>query len=100
VHAGNLPAWFFEAIGGPGGGAAILGVTFTYTWNEDINQNGKGDVAIKEIYMNDGFNWQDAPDDFLGSGKFDYETVLLREAGHGLSHGHFGKAFRNNGNGK
>lgn len=56
----------------PSGGAGILGVTFTYTWNEDINQNGKGDVAIKEIYMNDGFNWQDAPDDFLGSGKFDY----------------------------
>lgn len=100
VHAGNLPPWFFDAIGGPGGGAGILGVTFTFTWIQDINQNGKGDVAIKEIYMNDGFNWQDAPDDFLGSGEFDYETVILHEAGHGLSQGHFGKAFRNNGNGK
>ena len=57
-------------------------------------------MAIKEIYINDNFNWQDAPNDELFSGEFDYETVVLHEAGHGLNQGHFGKAFRNNGNGK
>ena len=100
LHGGNLPPAFFEAIGGPGGGNGILGVTFTFTWNLDINDNGIPDVAIKEIYINDNFNWQDAPNDELFSGEFDYETVVLHEAGHGLNQGHFGKAFRNNGNRK
>jgi hypothetical protein len=106
VHAGNLGAWFFDIIGGPGGGAGILGVTFTFIWTDenddptDIDNNGKDDVFVREIYMNDGFNWQDAPDDEFGNGIFDYETVMLHEVGHGLSQGHFGKAFRNNGNGK
>ncbi len=94
LHGGNLPAAFFEQVTGS---QNVLGVTFTFTWNEDINQNGKGDVAIKEIYINDGFNWQDAPDDVLGNGIYDYETVVLHEVGHGLSQGHFGKAFRDNG---
>lgn len=95
VHAGNLPAFWFEAVLGS---TNVLGVTFTFTWTgTDLDQNGKDDVAIKEIYMNDGFNWQDVPNDELGSGEYDYETVILHEAGHGLSQGHFGKAFRDNG---
>lgn len=106
VHAGNLPPEFFDAFAGPGGGAGILGVTFTFVWVDDdgnrtdIDSNGKTDVFVREIYMNTGFNFQDAPNDGLGSGEFDYETVLLHEVGHGLSQGHFGKAFRSNGNGK
>jgi len=111
VQAGNLPADFFEAVGlldpdgAPGGGAGILGVTFTFVWQDrngptDIDNNGKNDVFVREIYMNDGFNWQDAPDDVRGNDVFDYETVMLHEVGHGLSQGHFGKKFMTNKNGK
>jgi len=102
LHGGNLPAAFFDQIALPdlNGGKRILGVTFTFTWNYDINQNGIPDVALKEIYINRDFNWQDAPDDVRGNGVFDYETVQLHEVGHGLNQGHFGKAFRNNGNDK
>lgn len=103
---GILPPEFFEAIGGPGGGNGILGVTFTFIWLEDdsgepsdINRDGKADVAIKEIYFNDHFYWVDNPDDELGGGGYDFETVVLHEVGHGLCQAHFGKAFRS-GNGK
>ncbi|MGB5463590.1 MAG: hypothetical protein WBM92_09515, partial [Aureibaculum sp.] len=51
VHAGVLPFEFFEAVRS-GGGSSILGVTFTFSWIEDINNDGKGDVALKEIYYN------------------------------------------------
>jgi len=98
THGGILPAVFFDAIGGPGGGTSILGVTFTFIWTSDgvptdINNDGKNDVAFREVYINDGFNWQDAPDDVLFNGIYDFETVVLHEVGHGLSQGHFGKAF-------
>lgn len=95
-HSGILPATFFESVLGA---SNVLGVTFTFTWNEDINGDGVGDVAIKEIYINDGFNWQDAPDDVLGNGIYDFETVVLHEVGHGLSQAHFGTAFRDSGKG-
>lgn len=92
THAGVLPGAFFDAFE-PGGGSFILGVTFTFVWLDDLDQDGRGDVAIKEIYMNDNFNWQDAPDDVLFNNIYDFETVLLHEVGHGLSQAHFGKAF-------
>ncbi|MEQ8684203.1 MAG: hypothetical protein RIE86_02865 [Imperialibacter sp.] len=92
VHAGILPGSFFDAVD-PGGATSILGVTFTFVWLDDLDADGKSDVAIKEIYINDGFNWQDAPDDVLGNGIYDLETVILHEAGHALSQAHFGKAF-------
>ncbi|NEM99147.1 hypothetical protein [Pontibacter burrus] len=91
VHAGWLPAAFFNAIA-PNGAQSILGVTFTIIYldengNEsDIDGNGKADVAFREIYYNDRFLWND------GS-TYDIETIALHEAGHGLSQGHFGKAF-------
>ena len=104
LHAGILPSAFFEVIGGPepGGGEEILGVTFTFTWinNPDLNQNGKLDVAFKEIYINDGFNWQDEPNDVLFNGVYDFETVVLHEVGHGLNQEHFGKLFGTIANGK
>lgn len=104
LHSGILSADFFNAIR-PGGGSNILGITFTFWWVNDsgtptdIDGDGKLDVAIKEIYYNDGFNWQDEPNDVLGNGIYDLETVALHEAGHGLSQAHFGSAFRTN-NGK
>lgn len=105
LFGGILPPEFFEAIGGPGGGNGILGVTFTFVWTDDdgnltdINGDKKYDVAIKETYLNDFFHWVDNPDDQIGEGGYDFETVVLHEAGHGLCQEHFGKAFRS-GNGK
>jgi hypothetical protein len=96
VQAGMLPSAFFDALA-PGGGNGILGVCFTLVWNEDINNDGKGDVAIKEIYYNNGFNWQDRV--ATGTG-FDFETVALHETGHALSQAHFGKVSRTESNGK
>jgi hypothetical protein len=99
VHGGILPPLFFEIIGGPGGGTGILGVTFTFIWIDeegnptDINNDGKEDVAIKEIYINDAFPWADDPNDVPGNGVFDFESVVLHEVGHGLCQAHFGKAF-------
>ncbi len=90
LHAGFLPGSFFDILA-PGGSQFILGVTFTLVFGgSDIDNNGKSDVAIKEIYYNDNFNWND------GS-TYDVETVALHEAGHALSQAHFGKAFVNNG---
>ena len=88
VHAGWLPAEFFDILR-PGGSKSILGVTFTIIYTgSDFDNNGKADVAWREIYYNDAFSWSD------GSG-IDVETIALHEAGHGLSQAHFGKLFQN-----
>ncbi|MFH6769871.1 hypothetical protein V8G56_14050 [Gaetbulibacter aquiaggeris] len=101
AHAGILPAAFFETALGPGAGTGTLGVTFTFSYGTDIDGNGKGDTALSEIYINDGFNWQDAPNDVLFDvdNAIDFETVVLHEVGHGLSQDHFGTAFRDGGSG-
>jgi hypothetical protein len=77
----------------------VLGVTFTLSWVDangnltDIDGNGKSDVAFREIYYNDQFNWADngvegrQPD---GLRYFDFPTVAIHESGHGLSAAHFG----------
>lgn len=96
VQAGMLPSAFFDALA-PGGGNGILGVCFTLVWTEDINGDDKGDVAIKEIYYNDRFNWQDRVT--TGAG-VDFETVALHETGHALSQAHFGKVSITESNGK
>lgn len=75
----------------------VLGVAFTLSWVDengnltDIDGNGKSDVAFREIYYNDAFNWSD--DGVLGergSGFIDFPTVAIHESGHGLSAAHFG----------
>lgn len=96
-HAGWLPGAFFDLLA-PGGSNFILGVTFTLIFTSggvptDVDNNGKADVAFREIYYNDNFTWQDGA-------TFDVETIALHEAGHGLSQAHFGKAFRTIANGK
>ncbi|SDS27457.1 hypothetical protein [Christiangramia echinicola] len=96
VHAGILPKAFFDALA-PDGGTGIIGVTFTFTWTEDINEDGIGDVAIKEIYYNDYFNFQDLEVTDEG---IDYETVSLHEVGHALNQAHFGKLSRTESNQK
>ncbi len=97
VHAGWLPAAFFDTLA-EGGSGFILGVTFTIVFLDqdgnlvDTDNNGKYDVAWREIYYNDNFQWND------GS-TYDVETIALHEAGHGLSQAHFGSAFLSGGNG-
>lgn len=98
VHAGWLPAAFFDLLA-PQGSTFILGVTYTIIFTDDdgnpvdTDNNGKLDVAWREIYYNDTFEWADGD-------HYDVETIALHEAGHGLSQDHFGKAFRTNSNGK
>ena len=88
-HAGWLPASFFDALADDGS-TFILGVTFTFTWTgPDMDGNGKSDVAFREIYYNDNFNWA------IG-GSVDVESIALHEVGHGLSQAHFGKVFVDN----
>jgi len=94
VHAGWMPLGFFDWFS-DGRGANILGVTFTFIIViddvvSDDDNNGKPDVWFREIYYNDEFSWADGD-------HFDIETISLHETGHGLSQGHFGKAFRNKG---
>lgn len=96
-HTGFLPPAFFELLQ-TGGGAGILGVTFTFAcWNNfggpvDLDGNGLIDTCYSETYYNDGFQWAiDAPADPFGA--IDVETVIVHEAGHGLSQGHFGDIF-------
>jgi hypothetical protein len=97
VHAGWLPAAFFDMLA-QDGSTFILGVTFTLLFTDgqnpvDTDNNNKLDVAWREIYYNDTFDWADGA-------TYDVETIALHEAGHGLSQAHFGKAFRNNSSNK
>jgi hypothetical protein len=79
----------------------VLGVAFTLSWVDangnltDIDSNGKADVAFREIYYNDQYEWAD--DGVLGergSGYFDFPAVAIHEVGHGLSQAHFGNIAR------
>jgi len=79
----------------------ILGVTFTFIWVDDItgvptdiDNNGKADVAFREIYYDPSYSWADN-----GVNNVDVESVAVHEAGHGLSQAHFGKVFIDNNGG-
>lgn len=93
THCGWLAPEFFDLID-VDGGSYILGVTFTIIFTgSDYDNNKKADVAWREIYYNDAFSWRI-------NDHYDVETIALHEAGHGLSQGHFGKAFLDAGTGK
>ena len=101
---GQILAWgadltqvgFFSGADFPlfGGGSSVLGVAYTLTWVDgngiatDIDNNGKADVAFREIYYNDEFEWSDTDD--VAPGAIDFPTVAIHEAGHGVSAAHFG----------
>jgi len=76
----------------------VLGVTYTFIWIDDntgdptdIDNNGKADVAFREIYYDPSWQWKDD-----GVSNIDVESVAVHEAGHGLSQAHFGTVFINN----
>ena len=70
--------------------------TFFFSPGTDIDNNGKIDAALREIYYTRNFPWETSGANI----DIDVETVALHEAGHGLSQGHFGKLFRTDKNGK
>lgn len=88
TQCGWLPEPFYSGVLGS---SNILAVTFTIIFIDennlplDADNDGKTDVAWREIYYNEGYTWSND-----GSG-IDLETVSLHEAGHGLSQAHFGK---------
>lgn len=101
TQAGWLPGLFFEMTLGSGASEEVLGVTFTLGWIDDagdftdIDGDGKDDVAFREIYYNNAFDWG------IGTNSpIDVETVVLHETGHGLSQGHFGVLFMTRKNSK
>lgn len=80
----------------------VLGVTFTFIFGtnvgtppvfvpSDIDNNGKTDVAFREIYYDPiQANGQPWPWRDNGVNNIDVESVAVHEAGHGLSQNHFG----------
>ena len=97
VHAGWMPPSFFDLFL-PGGGTSFLAVTFgtillDTASDNDINHDRKFDTGQREIYYNNYFTWGIDADPPIA----DVESVALHEAGHGLSHGHFGFIFTQNG---
>lgn len=101
TQAGWLPGNFFEWTLGAGASEEVLGVTFTLGWIDDsgdftdINGDGKDDVAFREIYYNNAFDWG-----IDTNYPIDTETIVLHETGHGLSQDHFGRLSRTSKNGK
>jgi len=87
-------------------GSRTLGVAYTLFWVDengqltDIDNNGKIDIAFRELYYNDQYEWADnglegpQPN---GTRIFDFPTVAIHEAGHGVSMAHFGNIGVKNG---
>lgn len=92
THCGWISRDFFDILE-ENGSSFILGVTFTLVFEGDFDNNKKADVAWREIYYNEAFSWRI-------NDHYDVETIALHETGHGLSQGHFGKAFLDAGTGK
>jgi hypothetical protein len=94
THAGWLPASFFNALA-PNGATFILGVTLSFVFADgsgnptDVDSNGYGDVAFREIYYNRGFPWGTGGND----SNVDIQTVAIHESGHAFGLAHFGKIF-------
>jgi hypothetical protein len=97
THAGWLGSAFFNALA-PNGASFILGVTFTFVFIDDegnatdVDGDGRGDVASREIYYNRAFPWGTGGTDY----NIDIQSVVIHEAGHALGLAHFGKIFVTN----
>eukprot|EP01083_Nonionella_stella_P067629 179027_1 len=84
VFGGFIPSSLFD-----GGNQTIGAVTVLFDFKDQImyQNEGPGEIALAEIYFNDGFAWDILQESV--SGKFDIETVALHELGHALSQSHF-----------
>lgn len=104
VEAGFLPRAFFDSLlGGPAGGANIIGFTPSFVFTDDdgnpldLNGDNYFDVALSEMYLNDTFGDPNSPDRVgfpwgidVNLPGIDVESVALHENGHALEIGHFG----------
>jgi hypothetical protein len=106
VTIGFLPGFIFDLVLGPGASNNVLGVTFTFIFGgfdssgnftpSDVDNNGRTDTALKEVWYNDAFAWTDT-----GTGdEIDIQTVAFHENGHALELGHFGRVAINLASGK
>ncbi len=94
IVGGWLPREYFDCLEpnpelGEAGGDLILGVTWTFSFQADTNNDGHFDTALKEIYYNEEFDWVTSGATFLGN-DIDIESVSLHENGHAMDLGHFG----------
>lgn len=85
IEAGFRPRALFDVFY-PGAGDEILGITISFYYLTDINQDGYLDVAWSETYYNDRFVWSTGGE----LPTIDIQTVALHENGHALGLGHFG----------
>lgn len=98
---GFMPGYLLDIVGS-GASEYVLGVTFTAVFVDeagnptDIDNDGHTDIAFKEVWYNDDFQWTNQANGI----NTDIETVALHENGHALGLGHYGKIFDTNGNGK
>lgn len=85
IDAGFRPRAFFDRLS-PGGGDFIIGITITFFYRTDVNNDHYFDTALAETYYNDNFVWS------IGGElpTVDVQSVALHENGHALGLGHFG----------
>ncbi|GGW44395.1 hypothetical protein GCM10007383_31040 [Arenibacter certesii] len=94
---GHVPGFVFGFIDGLDP-KSTLGVTFSFIFVDeegnptDIDNDGKADTSLKEVWFNDDFLWTDTPSTNPG---IDLASVLTHEIGHTLEAGHFGVGFLN-----
>lgn len=93
IVGGWLPREYFDCLvpdpAGPGGDF-ILGVTWTFSFGTDANNDGYVDTALKEQYYNEAFDWVTSGASFLNFALIDIESVAVHENGHAADLGHFG----------
>jgi hypothetical protein len=83
----------------------VLGITFTAVFVDeaglptDVDNNGKLDVAYREIYYDPSWDWCIWPN-MTGNPSIDVQSIAVHEAGHGLSQQHFGMIFQTEANGQ